>query len=230
MTFKKKLWGPVLMSSLLVIFIDLYPEISFAESKAKVGKAEKSEELAEPAEKPPAEDPLEPGAEYQCESEISYIWTKISVVRKKDTKSGKEETAFEAGVTDEEFFATVGETGQVKTEVAHRLNVKLPSIQDEAMNHCRQTHQNLTGCTGSGLDISINDYSAMDFELRKKLLASIKERCDNVFGLCIDTRSTPVKCHISRSPDVKKGELDTKSNPAKAPEKGKTKEKSGTKK
>lgn len=211
------------LSSLFVSALCLNPTPTAAQDKAKTEKAAEKSETA--GETPQADDPLEPGAEHQCESEISYIWTRINVVKKKDPKSGKEEMVYEAGATDEEFFATVGETGQVKTEVAHRLDVKLPSIQDEAMNHCRETHQNLTGCAGSWLDSSNNDYLAMDFELRKKLLASIKERCENLFGLCIDTKATSVKCHISRSPDVKKAVSGKDPASDKAADKSKTKEK-----
>ena len=217
---------PYLLGFFVVALIGL-ATTSHAEDKAKAEKTEKPEAEANPTV---SEDPaLEPGAEYVCESEISYMWKKIVVTKRQDSKTKKVESVQEAGPTEEEFFATVGETGQLKTEVAHRLEVKLPSIQDEAMDHCRSLHQNLTGCIGSGIDSSSNEYSTLDFELRKRLLASIKERCDDSFGLCIDTQAKPVKCHISRPPEVKKANATSSK---KEEEKGKapTKEKKGGKK
>ncbi len=178
-------------------------------ASARAEAAKKDAPAAKPAEgeAPAAEHPaLEPGADFICEADVFYNWKPQDFTPKKilpaDPKPKEEEAVVPPPESIREFFTTVGEQGVVEEEVTNRLNVKIPLLQRQAAEHCKQTHQDQTLCVSAKLRAGFEQYNKLDYISRRAMVEAMTADCLAKMGKCLDTEVSEIECHINRSPEV----------------------------
>lgn len=152
---------------------------------------------------------LEAGSDYVCEATVHYSWKKQApatppapgdkapapLQQLKDEQSSKKE-----------YYTTAGEQGQVEAEVKARLESKLPALEREALDECRELHQNISRCLDTRLAKERLELQRLDYATRKAAQENILKTCQAQAGQCEGTEVSAIACRIERPSDLPKAE------------------------
>jgi hypothetical protein len=119
----------------------------------------------------------EPKPLFVCRSNVSFEWK----------RDGEQEL-------QKEFFVTAARSAPDEARARGELALAVRQLEQEAMNACRSSHENMSGCIGSKFANLSDLFRTLSFDARTKMQNAIEADCKIAQGLCHTASSSEVQC------------------------------------
>lgn len=127
-----------------------------------------------------------PSGKHVCKTNVSYTW--------KRSKEAVEE--------EEVFVKKLEAEGADPEETNKNLEALLAKAKSEAVDICRGSRENISGCIAGKYTSLAPIFQQMEFSSRKKLLDAIDTDCKAVTGICGAAKSSTPQCEVKKGPEL----------------------------